>query len=145
MRSQWWLKYIVVTLVLAVFSVLIAWQRGAFDVLTRRKLMIILSDAFFIPGFFALLFGLFCVLKDFILKFSFVDMFFRFYSFVVRLVKQDSVDRKYRMDKYAKVLRERKYTFWYFVIVGAVFVLIGGAFLYAAYTGRNGFIHRPIR
>ena len=134
LRSRWWLRYIVLTLILSAATVLIAWERGAFDTTSKVTRLIALSDAFFVPGFFALLFGIYSVWKTFVMKFSLIGMIVGIYNWVTRLAKEDAIDRKYRISKYTKVMHEGKYTFWYFLIIGAVFVAIGFAMMYVLYS-----------
>ncbi len=51
-----------------------------------------------------------------------------------RLFKKDVVDRKYGgYYEYTQARREKKRSFWYLVIVGAAYLLVGIVFLIAYY------------
>ena len=125
-RGRWWLKYLITTAVLAVFTVLVAWARGAFVETDQKELLGQLSDAFFVPGILAVCFGLLIVASNGgafdILSYGVKSLF--------RLFKKDPLDRKYGgFYEYRKARQEKKRSFWYLVIVGGVFTLISGALL----------------
>ena len=126
-KNRWWLKYIIMTVALAVLSTLIAWWRGAFVISDRKALFVALSDAFFIPGFFATFYGLHIIIYT-------GDVFKALARLIRKLFqrfRQDSVDRKYRnFHRYTKAVREKKHKFWYLIIVGAMFMAISAAFLF---------------
>lgn len=126
-KDRLWLKYLITTVVLGVFVLLIAWWRGAFVISGRKALFVALSDAFFIPGFFATFYGLHIIIYT-------GDVFKALARLIRKLFqrfRQDSVDRKYRnFHRYTKAVREKKHKFWYLIIVGAMFMAISAAFLF---------------
>lgn len=136
-KGRWWLKYLITAAVLAVFTVLIAWLRGAFAEVTQSVLDLYgvteqqyrfqqWSDAFVIPGVLAVCFGLLIVASNG----GAFDMIVYGVKSVFRLFKKDPLDRKYGgFYEYRKARQEKKRTFWYLVIVGAVYVAIAAALL----------------
>lgn len=127
-KNRWWLKYVVTTAVLAVLTLLIAWWQGVFQITNQKFLLGELSTAFFVPGIFALGFGFLILCSNG----GAFDIFAYGFMSVFRMFKKDPLDRKYGgYAQYRKAQREKKRSFWYMVIVGGVFVLIGGALLWA--------------
>ena len=125
-KDRWWLKYVITFAVLAVFTVLVAWVRGAFISASQKELLGKLSDAFFVPGILAVCFGLLIVASNG----GTFDMLAYGVRTLFRLFRKDPKDRKYGgFYEYRKARQEKKRTFWYLVIVGGVFTLIGAALL----------------
>ena len=60
-KGRWWLKYLITVATLSVFTVLVAWARGAFEAADKSALLGALSDAFFVPGVLSVCFGLIVV------------------------------------------------------------------------------------
>ena len=90
-----------------------------------------LSTAFFVPGIFAVGFGLLIVCSNG----GAFDMLAYAFQTLFRIFKKDPIDRKYGdYYGYRESKKGRKRSFWYLVIVGAAFVAIGGAFLGAYYA-----------
>ena len=125
-KNRWWLKYLITAGVLAVLTVLVAWQQGVFTTTAQKELLGELSTAFFVPGIFAVGFGLLVVCSNGgafdMLSYGFISL--------ARMFKKDPIDRKYGgYYEYSKQRRKKKRSFWYLVIVGAVFVVVGGGLL----------------
>ena len=127
-KGRWWLSYLITAAVLSVLTVLIAWGQGVFQITDKKFLLGELSTAFFVPGIFALGFGLLILCSNG----GAFDIFAYGIMAFFRAFKKDPLDRKYGgYYQYRKAQREKKRSFWYMVIVGGVFVLIGGALLWA--------------
>ena len=141
-KGRWWIKYLVTFVVLAVFTVLVAWLRGAFNVVSSSWLadrnitelqcrMQQWSDAFFVPGVLGLGFGLLIVASNG----GTFDMLAYGFKAIFRVMKRDVVDRKYgSFYDYRKARQQKKRSFWYLVIIGGLFTLIGGLFTLLFYT-----------
>lgn len=130
-KSRWWLRYVITAAVLAVFTVLLAWSFGAFTETHKKELLLKLCDSFFIPGFLAVGYGLLVVVSNG----GAFDMLSYGVQTLFRMFKKDPVDRKYGgYYEYREARKEKKRTFWYFIIVGSVFVAVGGALLGAYYA-----------
>ena len=127
-KSKWWLKYLITTAVLSVATLLFALLLGVFGITNTKFLLGELSTAFFVPGIFAVGFGFLIMCSNG----GAYDIFAYGFRQVVRMFKKDPLDRKYgSYAGYRKAQREKKRSFWYLVIVGAVFVAVGGALLLA--------------
>ena len=125
-RSLWWLKYLITAVVLAVLTVLIAWREGAFVETNQKELLSKLSDAFFAPGILTVFFGLLVVCSNG----GAFDMLSYGFQTLFRMFKKDPLDRKYgSYYEYSKAKRKKKRSFWFLLIVGGVFTLVGGALL----------------
>ena len=121
-KGRWWLKYVITAVVLAVFTVLVAWWRGAFEATDPKELLRQLSDAFFVPGILAVCFGLLIVASNG----GTFDMLAYGVRSLFRLFKKDPIDRKYGgYYGYRKAKQKNKRSFWYLVIVGAAYLLVG--------------------
>ena len=126
LKNRWWLRYLITAAVLAVFVVLVAWVRGAFVTTDKKTLLGAISDAFAVPGILAVCFGLLIVASNG----GAFDMLAYGVRSVFRLFKKDPLDRKYGgFYEYRKAKQERKRSFWYLVIVGGVYLVIGVAIL----------------
>ncbi|MCH5159673.1 MAG: DUF3899 domain-containing protein [Clostridiales bacterium] len=127
-KNRWWLKYVITTAVLGVMTLLIALGLGVFSITNQKFLLGELSTAFFVPGIFAVGFGLLILCSNG----GAFDIFAYGFMSIIRMFKKDPLDRKYGgYGEYRKLQREKKRSFWYLVIVGGVFVLIGGVLLIA--------------
>ena len=125
-KNRWWLKYLITATVLSVFTVLVAWSQGAFSITDTQALLGALSTAFFVPGVLALGFGLLVFCSNG----GAFDMVSYGFQSLFRLYKKDPRDHKYGgYYEYREARKQKKRTFWYLVIVGAVFVLVGGILL----------------
>ena len=125
-RDRWWKKYLTLTALLVVVSILVAWARGAFTADSVKFLVVALCDAFFVPGIIATAYGILRVVQ----RGGLLDFILLCIIKLIQLFKEDGVDRKYRnFYNYRKSLREKKRNFWYIVIVGAAFVAISGVLL----------------
>ena len=125
-KGRWWLPYLITTVTLAVLTVLVAWLRGVFSETDKKELLGLLCDAFSVPGILAVCFGLLIVASNG----GAFDMLAYGVRSIFRLLKRDPVDRKYGgFYEYRKSRQEKKRSFWYLVIVGGVFLLIGVALL----------------
>ena len=142
-KNRLWLHYLVTFVVLSVITLLIAWWRGVFREITPKMLAVThvnakqyrlqqWSDSFFLCGIVAVFYGLIKALK----RNELSALLKRWFAAIVRLFKEDSVDRKYRnIGNYQKVLREKKRrTHWHISIIGALFLgaAIGLLFAYFA-------------
>ena len=136
-KERWWLKYLITAGVLAVMVVLTAWMQGAFAKVTEQILEQYgvtevqyrfqqWSNAFAVPGILAVCFGLLIVASNG----GTFDMLAYGVTSLFRLFKRDPLDRKYgNFYEYRKAKQEKKRDFWYMVIVGGVYTLIGAALL----------------
>lgn len=134
MKSRWWLRYLITAGVLAVFTVLVAWARGVFGEKDQMELLRLVSDAFAVPGILAVCFGLIIVASNGgtfdMLAYGVLSLF--------RLLKKDPIDRKYGgFYEYRKAKQQNKRSFWYLVLVGGVYLLVGIA-LAVAYMVKDG-------
>lgn len=119
------LGYLIPSLLCAVTVVLILVGRGAF-VKSGRALFGDLSDAFSVPGMIMTCFGL--------LVFATNGGTFDMLAFGMRklfdLFKRDLTNVKYRtFYDYRQAQKEKKRSFFNFLIVGVAFLLVGVAFL----------------
>ena len=127
-KNRWWIRYVITAAVLSVLAVLIAWGQGTFEITNTKFLLGELSTAFFVPGIFTVGFGLLILCSNG----GAFDIFAYGFMSVVRMFKKDPLDRKYGgYAQYRKTQREKKRSFWYLVIVGGVFLIVGGALLIA--------------
>ena len=132
-KNRWWLKYVITAGVHVVVGVLVALARGAFTAKNQMDLLSALSDAFFVPGILGIAFGLIIVASNggaFDMLAYGIKMFFRLFT-------RDPLDRKYGgYYEYRQARKEKKRSFWFLMIVGAVFLAIGivlFAWYYAVY------------
>ena len=94
-------------------------------------IMQILSDACLVPGVLLGGLGLLIVASNG----GAFDMLSYGVRSLFRLLKKDPVDRKYGgFYEYRKARREKKRSFWYLVIVGGAYLLIGMALLGAYFA-----------
>ena len=130
-KDRLWLRYVVTVAIMLIFSALIAWWQRAFVIKDVKALFGAISTAFFIPGMVTFLVGISAAIKSGVLFDPLINLFKKLFQ----LFKQDRVDRKYRnFAGHAKALRETKPSPWFMVIDGALFTVIGGAFLYVFLT-----------
>ena len=141
-KVRWWPRYLITAAVLAVFTLLIALMQGAFAEVTQETLDLYgvtelqfrcqqWSNAFSVSGVLTVCVGLLVVVSNG----GAFDMLSYGIKSVFRLFKKDPIDRKYGgFYEYTQARRQKKRSFWYLVIVGAVFVLIGGALLLAYFV-----------
>ena len=125
-KDRWWIRYLIAFAVLSVFAVLVAWARGAFATTDRKVLLSALCDAFSVPGVLGISFGMLIVVSN--------GGAFDIFAYAIRsiflLFKKDPLDRKYGgYHEYRQAQQEKKRTFWYLIIVGAVFLAVGIALL----------------
>ena len=126
LKDRWWIRYLITIFVLAVFTVLVAWARGVFSAADEKELFRYLSDAFAVPGILAVCFGLLIIVSNG----GAFDIFAYSLRVFFRLFTRDPIERKYGgYYEYRKAKQENKRTFWYLVIVGAVYLLIGVVFM----------------
>ena len=125
-KNRWWLNYLITAVVLLVFAALLAWSENVFTATNTKELLGGLSTAFFVPGILSVGFGALVVCSNA----GAFDMLAYGFQTLFRIFKKDPIDRKYRdYYGYRQAMKEKKRSFWYLIIVGAVFVLIGGVFL----------------
>ena len=125
-KNRWWLPYLITTAVLLVFAVLVALSEGVFTATYPKDLWSGLSTAFFVPGILSVGFGALVVCSNA----GAFDMLSYAFQTLFRIFKKDPIDRKYGdYYGYRQAMKEKKRSFWYLIIVGAVFTLIGGVFL----------------
>ena len=129
LKSRWWLTYVITAAVLAVFVVLICWATGVFTETSKKLLLLKLCDAFFIPGFLGVGFGLIIVVSNG----GAFDMLAYAFKTLGRIFKKNPVDRKYgSYYGYREARKKKKRSFWYLIIVGAAYLVVGAA-LFAWY------------
>ena len=121
-REKWWIKYIIATSILVTSTLLLSWWFGGFTATDQNGLLEAWGLACFLSGIVTTLYGLELVLK-------YGNVLGRIINGIIKLfqwLKQDSVDHKYRnFYGYNKIMREKRYKFWYIVLGGALCVAIG--------------------
>lgn len=121
-KNIWWLKYLITFGVLAVFTVLVGWVQGGFVEKNVNLLLAHWGDAFGIPGALAICFGLLIVATNG----GTFDMLAYGMRRFFGLFRKNPIDRKYdNFYEYRKSRREKNRSFWYLIIVGGVYLLIG--------------------
>lgn len=117
-----WLPYVITAAVLAVMTVLVAWGRGAFTAKDPEELLRFWCDAFSVPGILGVCFGLLVLASNG----GAFDMLAYGVQSLFRLFKKDPIDRKYGgYYEYQQARKEKKRSFWYLVIVGGAYLLVG--------------------
>ena len=117
-----WLKYVITAGVLAVLTVLTAWARGAFSATEMQDVIGYWCDAFSVPGLITLCIGLLVVASNG----GVFDMLVYGVVRLFALFKKDPVDRKYGgYYEYQQSRRAKKRPFWFLVIVGGAYLLVG--------------------
>lgn len=141
-KSGWWKPYLITAAVVAVLVVAVAWIRGVFGEIKPSDLALTnetetqyrirqICDAFTIPGVLCICFGLLVLASNG----GAFDMLTYSVMAVFRLFKKDPIDRKYGgYYEYTKAKREKKRSFWYLIIVGAVYLLVGVILLIVYYN-----------
>lgn len=119
------LSYIIPAVLCAAIAIIILAARGAFGK-TGMQLMMDLCDAFFVPGALMTGFGL--------LVFATNGGSFDMLAFGIRklfdLFKRDLTKVKYRtFYDYRQAQKEKKRSFWSYLIVGLVFIAVAVVFL----------------
>ena len=122
-KGRVWLPYVITTVVLTVLTLLFAWAEGGY---TNSVTWLMLGKW----GSSVSLAGLVGVLVGFLVWASNGGAFDIFaYGgrvFVRMFFKKDVIDRKYRTYyDYREARKEKKRTFWYIVIVGGVYFVLG--------------------
>lgn len=126
--ERWWFKYVIATAVLCFITFLVAWSLGVFSVSHPKDIYLKLSDAFFVTGFVAF----FQILRAAVIKGGLLDKVASFFGKIFYFFSQDKIGRKYNnFGNYRKALRERQPSYIFLLIVGFLFMVIGGVFLYA--------------
>ena len=129
-KSRWWLSYVITFAVLAVITVLVAWIRDCYTETSTKILIRGLCDAFCVPGILGICFGLLVLAS----KGGAFDMISYGMRRFFGIFKKNPLDRKYRdYYEYKKAKREKKRSFWYLIIVGGVYLLVGLALLLVFY------------
>ena len=123
------LKYLIPVLICATVLMVILISRGSF-VKTGKTLILDLCDAFTVPGAVMLCFGLLVLATN--------GGTFDMLAFGVRkffdLFRKDLTKVKYRtFYDYRQAQKEKKRSFFHFVIVGSAFLLVGIVFLIVYY------------
>ena len=130
-KERWWFKYLVAIGALMVIATLFAWMRGAFSETHPRFVLQKLSDAFFMTGFVTF----FQILRAAVVRGGFLDKVAELLGRFFQLFRQDKVDRKYRnFGNYRKVTRDREPSYRFLLILGVLFMAIGGALLVAYFA-----------
>ena len=128
-KSRWWLPYVITFAVLAVMVVLVGWARGGFAQTDTKTLLGEWCDAFFVPGILGVCFGLLVVGSNG----GAFDMLSYGMRRLFALFKRDPVDRKYAtFYEYQQARKAKKRSFWYLIIVGAIYIALAVA-LFVAY------------
>lgn len=140
-KGRNWLPYVITAAVLAALTLLTAWIRGAFSEIDPQVLSDLQvtelqyrlqqwCDAFSVPGILCLCFGLLLLASNggaFDMLAYGVRKFFH-------LFKKDPIDRKYgTYYDYQQAKRAKKRSFWYLIIIGGAYLLVGIALLVAFY------------
>ena len=121
-KSRGWLAYLITTVVLAVFTVLVAWVQGGFTEINVQLCLGHWGDAFCIPGALSIGFGLLVVASNG----GTFDMLGYAAKTFFGLFRRNPLERKYgNFYEYRKARREKKRSFWYMVIVGGAYLLVG--------------------
>ena len=121
-KGRWWLPYVITGAVLSVATVLVGWLRGGFVATATDDIVQAWCDAFSIVGVLALCFGLLVIVSNG----GAFDMLTYSLKTLFRSFKRDPLDRKYGgYYEYTQARRAKKRSFWYFVIVGGAFLLVG--------------------
>ena len=142
-KPRIWHKYVITAAVLVVLVLLVAWIQGAYaevtpqllekyGVATERQFRFMQwSNAFASPGVLTICLGLLVVASNG----GMFDMLSYGVSAVFRLFRKDPIDRKYgNFYEYRKARQAKKRSFWYLVIVGAVFTAISALLLIGCYV-----------
>ena len=141
LRERRWLRYVITASVFAVMTLLIAWVRGAFTVVDSQTLidygvtelqyrMQQWSDSFSIVGILGICFGLLVMVSNG----GAFDMLAYGMRRFFALFRKDPLDRKYGgYYEYTQAKRAKKRSFWYLVIVGGGYLLVGVIFLILYY------------
>ena len=123
LKNRWWLPYLITFSVLAVITILVAWWRGCFTETDPKRLLGAWCDSFFVSGVLGAGFGLLVVASNG----GTFDMLSYGFKALFRLLKRDPLDRKYGgFYEYRKSREKNKRSFWYLIILGCVFLLVGG-------------------
>ena len=141
-KGNEWIRYVITAAVLAVLTVLTAWIRGAFAEIDPQTLVDYditelqyrfqqWCDAFSVPGILCLCFGLLVVASN---GGAFDILAYGVKSFF-RLFRRDPLDRKYGgYYEYKQSRAEKKRSFWFFIIVGGAYLLVGLVLLVLYHT-----------
>ena len=122
LKNRWWIKYLITAGIVGVFVLLIAWIRNAFTETDPKLLLGYWSDAFSIPGVLLICFGLLVVVSNG----GVFDMLSYGLRSALRVFKKDPIDRKYGdFYGYRKARQQKKRGFWFMIIVGTAYLLVG--------------------
>ena len=133
-RKKEWIRYLVTFGVLGVLTVLLAWARGAFGGGATVDIVRLWSDAFTVVGMLAICLGVLVVVSNG----GAFDIIVYSVKYLFRMLKKDPIDRKYGgYYEYKQSRAEKKRSFWYMIIIGAVYVLVGVALLLYFYQLRK--------
>ena len=130
MKGRWWLPYVISFATLAVFTVLLAWARGGFAEASEREILRGWCDAFGVCGLLGVFFGLLILISN--------GGAFDILAYGMRrffgLFRKDTRDRKYGgYYEYKQARAEKKRSFWYLIIVGGVYLIVGVVLLILYY------------
>ena len=122
LKKRRWLPYVIMAAVLAVATVLVGWARGGFTKTETRELLIAWCDGFFVPGLLGIAFGVLVLASNG----GAFDMLAYGLRRFFGLFRKDPIDRKYNTYyDYQQSRKEKKRSFWYMIIVGGAYLLVG--------------------
>lgn len=129
-KGRWWLPYVISFAVLAVLTVLVGWARGCFIETDIKEIVRCWCDAFSVTGILGVCFGLLVVGSNG----GAFDMLAYGVRKLFSFLKKDPIDRKYGgYYEYQQARREKKRSFWYLLISGGVYLLVGVILLFVYY------------